>query len=189
MKPDAELVQAVLAGDRGQFAVLVERYQREIFNLAYRSTHHREDAEDITQETFLRAFRGLGLYDPARPLRTWLYTIAVNVCRDWARRRGSRPSTVELVESDGVRVAEAAPQPHEVAAQKETRLAVEAAVMQLEPDYRLPVILFYMRGVPQAEIAEIMGVPLSIVKNRLFRARRRLRTMLGDLLEEATVNE
>lgn len=96
---------------------------------------------------------------------------------------------MELVESDGVRVAEAAPQPHEVAAQNETRLAVEAAVMQLEPDYRLPVILFYMRGVPQAEIAEIMGLPVSVVKNRLYRARRRLREMLGDGLGEAAVHE
>lgn len=186
---DVELVKAVLAGERGQFAVLVERYQRDIFNLAYRSTHNRQDAEDIAQETFLRAFRALSTYDPARPLRTWLYAIAANICRDWARRRQSRPETVELMESDARLVPSKAPQPADVAARRETRRAVEEAVMKLEPDYRLPVVLFYMRGVPQAEIAEIMGLPVSVVKNRLYRARRRLREMLGDGLGEAAVHE
>src|SRR5690625_1049522 len=91
---DAELVAKVVAGERREFAVLVERYQRDIYNLAYRSTYNRHDAEDITQETFLRAFRSLAKYDTTRSLRTWLYTIAVNICRDWVRRQGSRPQAV-----------------------------------------------------------------------------------------------
>lgn len=187
---DVELVQAVLAGDRGRFAVIVERYQRDIYNLAYRSTYNRQDAEDITQETFLRALRGLASYDTTRPLRTWLYAIAANICRDWARRRGSRPDTVELLESDAVdEPAATSSQPQDVVAERETRAAVERAVMELPPDYRLPVVLFYMRGVPQAEIAEIMGVSLSVVKNRLFRARSRLKVMLGDALGEAANGE
>ena len=92
LKPDAELVQAVLAGDQRSLRSWSAVPTKSSVGI---SLHPPSGgAEDITQETFLRAFRGLGSYDPARPLRTWLYTIAVNVCRDWARRRGSRPSTV-----------------------------------------------------------------------------------------------
>ena len=178
---DVELVEAVLAGERQQFAVLVERYQRDIYNLAFRSTHNRQDAEDITQETFLRAFRSLAQYDTTRPWRTWLYAIAVNICRDWARRQGSRPETLQLTDSDSSSEPSAAAslQPQDIVTEQETRRAVEAAVMELAPDYRLPVVLFYMRGIPQAEIADIMGLPLSVVKNRLYRARRRLRKVLA----------
>lgn len=187
---DVELVPAVLAGDRGRFAVIVERYQRDIYNLAYRSTHNRQDAEDITQEAFLRAFRSLATYDATRSLRTWLYAVAVNICRDWARRRGSRPETVELLESDATaEPAAASAQPQHIVTERETREAIERAVMALPPDYRLPVVLFYMRGVSQAEIAEVMGVPLSVVKNRLYRARRRLKSTLGDALGEAAYGE
>lgn len=211
LRSDVELVQAVLAGDRAQFAALVERYQRDIFNLAYRSTHHRQDAEDITQETFLRAFRSLPSYDVSRPLRTWLYAIAVNVCRDWARRRTSRPQTLTLLDTDGPvegagvvsgaaaighdggsradgADANAAAQPEQLFLRREAQQLVESAVMALEPDYRLPVVLFYMRGVPQADIAEMMGVSLSVVKNRLFRARQRLRAVLSDVLGEAVID-
>lgn len=185
MASDVELVEAVLSGERRQFGLLVERYQRDIYNLAYRSTHNRQDAEDITQETFLKAFRGLASYDKTRSLRNWLYAIAANVCRDWARRRGSRPESVPLLESDAATsLAAGSPQPQDVVAEREMHEAIQAAIMELQPDYRLPVVLFYMRGVPQAEIADIMGLPLSVVKNRLFRARRRLRAVLGDVLGE-----
>lgn len=182
---DVELVEAVLSGERRRFGVLVERYQRDIFNLAYRSTHNPQDAEDITQETFLRAYRGLAGYDRTRSLRNWLYAIAVNLRRDWARVRGSRPESVPLMESDATAdLVAGSPQPPDVVAQREMHAAIQAAVMELAPEYRLPVVLFYIRGVPQAEIADIMGLPLSVVKNRLFRARRRLRAALGDVLGE-----
>lgn len=199
---DSELIAAVLAGETARFAVLVERYQRDIYNLAYRSTHHRQDAEDITQETFLRAYRSLGAYDAARPLRTWLYAIAVNVCRDWARRRASRPQVWSLLDADGSEEAGAGPastveegdgataedaygHPEAAALRRETQRLVEQAVMALEPEYRLLVVLHYFRGVSQGEAAEILGLPLSVVKNRLFRARRRLRDLLSPAMEEA----
>src|SRR5690625_2960401 len=155
---EAELVSAILSGDRERFAVLVERYQRDMYNLAYRSIGDRHDAEDIVQETFLRAFRSLRKYDSARSFRTWLYTIAVNVCRDRARRIDRRPRSTVLMEGDGAE--EPAPgvsQPHTMAIERERQQAVQQAITALNPEYRLPVILFYMRDLPQAEIAEIMG--------------------------------
>lgn len=187
---DVELVQAVLNGDRGQYARLVERYQRDIYNVAYRSTNNRHDAEDVAQETFLRAFRGLSEYDQTRSLRTWLYAIAVNVCRDRARRAGSRPQSVPLLESDGpAEPASGPPQPQDVVVKREMQDAVQNAVMALDPDHRLPVILFYMRGVSQADVADIMGVPLTVVKNRLYRARRRMREALTTVLHDENAGE
>lgn len=188
MATDVELVEAVLSGERQQFALLVERYQRDIYNVGYRSTNNRQDAQDVTQETFLRAFRSLARYDTGRSLRTWLYTIAVNVCRDWARTKERRPQAVALLDSDGSDPVSPDPnrsaQPQDVVIDREIQRTVQAAVMELDPDYRLLVILFYMRGLPQAEIADIMGLPLSVVKNRLYRARKRLRQTLGYALSE-----
>lgn len=187
---DGKLVRAVLSGDRERFAVIVERHQRDMYNLAYRSTGDRHDAEDIVQETFLRAFRSLSKYDTTRSLRTWLYAIAVNVCRDWARRRKSRPRGTALLEGAGaVDTVKGPLQPHEVAIERDRQRAVQRAVTALSPEYRLPLILFYMRGLPQAEIAEIMGVPISVVKNRLYRARRRMRATLGSILDDGDVRE
>lgn len=82
----------------------------------------------------------------------------------------------------------AAAQPEQLFLRREAQQLVESAVMALEPDYRLPVVLFYMRGVPQADIAEMMGGSLSVVKNRLFRARQRLRAVLSDVLGEAVID-
>lgn len=186
---DRELVQAVLRGDRRQFAGLVQRYQRDIYNLAYRSTHNRQDAEDITQEVFLRAFRSLARYDETRPFRSWLYAIAVNVCRDWARRQASRPREAPLEGSAGEEAGRSpelpadGPLPAEVAAARDMQRQVQAALMELDPEYRLLVILFYVRGMSQAEIAEVTGLPLTVVKNRLYRARQRLRAILAPAVE------
>lgn len=183
---DGELVQAILAGKRHHFATIVERYQRDIYNLAYRSTDNRHDAEDITQDTFLRAFRALSQYDARRSLRTWLYAIAANICRDRVRRRATRPQTVSLLpdeapsHSDDFLSKDA--RPDDVVVGREGEACVRRAVLGLPPDYRIPVILFYMRNLPQAEIAEIMGVPVTVVKNRLYRARRKLQSELGGVV-------
>src|SRR5690606_26035233 len=121
---------------------------------------------------------GLAQYDTSRSMRTWLYAIAVNCFRDFVRRQGSRPRGVPLTEQDFDYTSDA-PQPHDVMLSREEQQIVQFKVMELHPDYRMPVILYYMRGVPQSEIAEILGLPLSVVKNRLYRARKRLRTALG----------
>lgn len=193
---DGVLVGRVLAGDKQQFAALVERYQKDIYNLAYRSADDGQEAQDMAQETFLRAYRSLAQWDPERSFRAWLYAIAVNVVRDRARRVARRPRTVSFAKSDLAEATESAGPAREppgssiedVIIRRERDEAIQKAVADLDLDYRLPVILFYMRGVAQQEIAEIMGVPVTVVKNRLYRARRRLRETLRSLLDEPEVD-
>lgn len=183
---DAELVATVLNGNRNAFAPLVERYQTGIYNFTYRYTHNREDAADLAQETFLRAFRSLHRYNKKYQLRNWLYSIAANVCRDWSRKNGSRPATMAFAASPGIDssaepAGDSSDNPAEIVLTNENSKALADAISQLPDDYRACLILFHIEGISQAEICQILQLPLSVVKNRLYRARLRLRQMLGEV--------
>lgn len=177
----AEIVAAVLAGNRQAFAPLVEQHQTAIYNFVYRYTRSRADAEDLTQETFLRAFRHLHQYRGHLPFRNWLYGIAVHACRDWSRRRSVRPlpaaNLPEEIEKNFSSPADIDPSEQLHAA--ENRRQLEKAVQVLPDGYKTVFILFYIQEVSQAEIARALRLPLTVVKNRLYRARLMLRKSLA----------
>ena len=176
----AEMVAAVLAGNRQAFAPLVEQNQAVIYNFTYRYTRSRTDAEDLTQETFLRAFRHLHQYRCHLPFHNWLYGIAANVCRDWSRRCSVRPPTARRPEENGENpsaIADA--DPSDLMNNAENRRQLEEAVRALPDSYKTAFILFYIQEVSQAEIARALGLPLTVVKNRLYRARMMLRKSLA----------
>src|SRR5208283_3944551 len=95
---DAALVRLCLRGDAASVQALVERFQAEVYGLCVRILNHRHDAEDVTQEVFLRVFRSLRRWDPTRPLKPWIMSIAVNRCRTWLSRRSRRPECVPYLE-------------------------------------------------------------------------------------------
>lgn len=178
---DGRLVADVLAGDRSAFEPLVKRYQAAIYNFAYRYTHDREEAADLTQETFLRAFRHLHRYNSSLPMRNWLYAIASNICRDWTRRRKARPVTAPWPDNGEEPPRGAAMQddnPLDLLITAADVQALEAAIAELPDEYRVCFILFHLEGVSQADVAQILDLPLTVVKNRLYRARNRLRKRL-----------
>jgi RNA polymerase sigma-70 factor (ECF subfamily) len=163
---DAALVERVRSGDQSAMRSLVERFQGIVFGLCYRMLSQREDAEDIAQDVFLRTFRSLGGWDPARPLKPWILTIAANRCRTFLSTRSRQAPAVEFA-ADRV-AAPIDPDRNELA--EELQLGMET----LRDEYRLCVTLFYQQELGIAEIAEVLGCAQGTVKTWLHRARHQL---------------
>jgi len=169
--PDAALVLASRAGDRRAFEQLLARYERPVFNAAYRILHHRDDAADVTQTAFLRAYEHLDRYDPAQRFFSWLYRIAINEAMDVSGRRKPEPLLLEVVADPGE-----GPDGQAAGAQSDARL--QHALMALSVDQRALVVLKHVQDFSYEQIAVILDCPVKTVKSRLFTARRALRDRL-----------
>lgn len=160
---DTALVRRCLRGDAEAVRALVDRFQAEVYGLCVRLLNHRHDAEDVTQEVFLRIFRSLRKWDCTRPLRPWIMGIAVNRCRTWLAQRARRPELADYLHETA-----AAPPADDSA---ELVSEIQAALRQLRPDYRSVFVLFHEHGHPYEEIAEALGRPVGTIKTWLHRAR------------------
>jgi len=177
---DAELADRARRGDRDAFGVLVEKYQGPIYSYTLHFFRNATHAEDVTQETFLRAFRFLHTYDPARRFSTWLYTVARNLCIDWHRGRvRSEHADLESIHPRHLVAAQAHLNPLERLEDREDRERLLWAVRQLPEKYRTPIILCYMQGLPYQEISEIINISLNNTKIRIFRAKKMILKLLG----------
>ena len=182
-----ELVERTLKGDLGAFDELVGMYEKRIYNLALRLTRSGSDAEDATQEAFLRAFRGLRRFRRGSSFFTWLYRIAANCAITRVRSRARRASVeVALVSPDEGANPDPpdrhAETPPEAVAREERIRLVRAAIGSLIPDHRTVVVLRDMEGLSYEEIAGVLNESLSAVKSRLHRAREVLATKLSEVL-------
>jgi RNA polymerase sigma-70 factor, ECF subfamily len=179
---DPELVRRCLAGDEGAYRELVERYQRPVYSMALRMVRVREDAEDLTQETFVRMFRALDRYDPTRPFGAWLVTIAARLSIDQLRRR--RVKTVPLAWSEPgeeervIDVEDPGLRPEDEVAWREEERGAQALIGSLPEHYRIVVLLRHQQGLAYEEIAEALQLPLGTVKARIHRARALLKERL-----------
>ena len=177
-----EWVSAALEGDQAAFAELVYTYQDAVYNLCYRMLYDRGEAEDASQEAFLRAFMNLHRYDPSRSFKTWLLTIASNYCIDRIRRR--RMQWLSLDDPlPNLTLREDEPEPEDVTILREQSEAIQRMLGQLPPDYRAAVVLRYWYDYSYVEIADILDTTESAIKSRLFRARQ----MLADHIDPKTV--
>lgn len=180
---DLRLVERCQQGRLEYFGGLVERYQTRIYNMAYRMLGNREEAEDVTQETFINVYRALRTFKGER-FSPWIYKIASNLCLDQLRRR--RPPTVSLdapigPEGDMPReIADDTELPEDVALAGVLGLDVQRAIDSLPEKYRTVVVLRHIEDLSYEEIADVLGLPLGTVKTRLFRARESLRVLLRD---------
>lgn len=157
--------------------MIVESHSRLVFRLAFRMTGNEHDAEDVVQETFLRAYGAIGRYDPQAQVSTWLYAIASNCAIDLLRRRRRRP----LLELDGPGKSEPAgaePSPERHTLGRELRARLDAALGNLAAKERVAFSLRHFEDLSIREIAEAMGTPEGSVKNNIFRAVRKLRAAL-----------
>ena len=182
-----DLVARHLRGDRDAFAELVGLFSGRVFNLALRFTGDRAEAEDITQESFLRAYTALPRSRTELPFRPWLLQIAVNLCRDRARRRRPAPFSDlgragdepdEAPDSLVERLADPRPLPQEAAEAGEQMAELRQAVMDLPPAFRMIVTLRYNEGLTYEQIGQLLNMPPATVGTSLLRARRRLRAAL-----------
>jgi RNA polymerase sigma-70 factor, ECF subfamily len=179
---DEELVARSIGGDSESFNELVLRWERPIYALAYRTIGREEDARDVCQETFLRAFRALPGFRGQSKFSSWLYRIALNLCRDWIRRERRAPVVQPPEDVDVLELAAAA-EPSEsiedLVARKDLTRLVEQAMALLPEEQRTAIVLKEYHGLTFQEIAELVGCPLSTVKTRLYQGLTVLRRELA----------
>src|SRR5499433_3085659 len=178
---DEELVARSISGDADSFNELVLRWERPIYALAYRVIGREEDARDVCQETFLRAYRALGGFRGQAKFSSWLYRIALNLCRDWVRKERRAPVVQAPEDVDLLEMAAAA-EPSEsiedLVARKDLARSVERAMALLPEEQRTAIVLKEYHGLTFQEIADLLDCPLSTVKTRLYQGLTVLRRRL-----------
>lgn len=181
---DREIIKQVLSGDSDAFGLLVERYQNRIYSLALRITGNEDDACDMAQETFLRAWRSLSAFKFECAFSTWLFRLAHNICLDHLRAVKRRPAvSLTVADDDGEQAAQLdlpdpAPDPEQAALRAEEHAALARALSALPADYREILTLRAIDDLSYSEIAAILHLQEGTVKSRLSRARAQLRNKL-----------
>lgn len=172
-------IQQARNGDKRAFSRLVEAYQGPVFSLTYRMLGDAQEAEDAAQEAFLRAYSNLHRYDPNHKFSTWLFSIANHHCIDRLRKRRGAWLSIEgnpVLEN----LAGNSPHPERATLVKEQQDEVQRLLDELEPEYRMPLVLRYWEDCSYEEIAEIMDLTIPAVKSRLFRARQQVAKLYRD---------
>ena len=194
MASEEQLVRRAQQGDNGAFEELLLLHQKKVYNLCLRMSANQDDALDLSQEAFIKAWRSIGQYQFEASFSTWLFRLTSNVCIDFLRRKKRRQET-SLTESyddsdEGAELSlpDAQPLPEQQAITNETKLELAQAMAQLAPDHREILQLRVMEDLPYEQIADILGVRVGTVKSRLARARLSLRKILktGNYFEAAS---
>jgi RNA polymerase sigma-70 factor, ECF subfamily len=188
---DNDLVRRFRHGDMGAFEELFSRHQKRVYNIALRMLGDETEAADATQEIFVRAYQSIGKLSSDAAFVTWLKTMAMNLCRDLLRKRGTMRVTsldAPIATGDGkqmlAEIADFSGNPETLLGEKQMREVVTRAIDSLSPDYREVVTLFYVDGSDVAEVAKIVGSPVGTVKSRLSRARAELRRKLEHYVKD-----
>ncbi len=189
---DQEVVLLARGGQERAYRELVRRYERPIFSLLYRMVRDRELAEDLSQETFVKALNAIESYRPEYKFSSWLFKIANNAAIDHLRRReldtlsleGSPHAvTPDAMEATALQIGDRAENPLDIVEAKELGGEIEHAIAQLRPEYRACILLRHVDGRAYEEIAEMLDLPLGTVKTYIHRARNELRRSLAHLKE------
>ncbi len=189
-RTDQEIVALARGGEEPAYRELVRRYERPLFSLLYRMVRDRELAEDLAQETFVKALNAIESYRPEYKFSSWIFKIANNAAIDHLRRReldtlsleGSpHAETPEAIEATALQIGDRQESPLDEVEARELGGEIEAAIAKLRPEYRSCILLRHVEGRAYEEIAEILGLPLGTVKTYIHRARNELRRELEHL--------
>ncbi len=186
---DQAVVERVLSGDLDAYQILVDRYQDRVYSVVHNYVANPDDAIDITQETFIKAYNNLHSFNSSSAFYTWLYRIAINTAIDYLRKRRSRP--VESLDDEKYTEVGFEPvsddsdtDPEKMAVRREIRTALRNGISRLSHKLRGALVLHDIEGFSQEEVAEILGIPVGTVKSRVSRARLELRNMLRKQIGE-----
>lgn len=177
---DGELITGFIGGRADGFEELVRRYQRPITGYVFRMIGDYEASLDVTQEVFIKVYNSIEKYCPDYKFSTWLYRIAHNAAVDHLRRNSVTPQSLETENAEGsyeIQIVSRQSSPEQDRERSEWRTEIDAVVRCLPPAYRDLILLRHSRDLSYDEIAEVTGLPLGTVKNRLFRAREMMRAM------------
>jgi len=178
---EAELIADAQKGDREAFSVLVKRYERRVVGVALAVVHNQDDALELAQETFVRAFENLSKFESRSSFSTWLYRIAANLAIDFWRREG-RHSVLrgEDAENELAKLPSPTGDSFKTATRNELRERLDEALQQLTPEHRAVILLREVEGLSYDEISEVLQCPRGTIMSRLHYARTRLRGILKD---------
>lgn len=171
---DRALIQAFLAGHRDAFDVIVERHRKQVYQLCYRFLGNHEDASDLTQDVFVRAFKGLHSFKGDSQLGTWLYRVGVNVCLNRVALKRPKLETIEPEHH----VDQGRPDAHELVARGERAVVVRRAIAKLPPKQRATLVLRIYQEMSHEEIATVLGSSVGAVKANFFHALGNLKRLL-----------
>lgn len=176
---EAAVIQAVLDGDINAYELLVKEYEKNVYNLALRMVGNSEDAADMSQEAFIKAYNSLTSFRGDSKFSVWLYRIVSNVCLDYLRSRGRRQTVSLSTENDDgedveIDIADETQSPERLLDRRLTRDAVRRGLAALPPEHRQILLLREIQGLSYDEIADVLGIEAGTVKSRIFRARKKL---------------
>jgi RNA polymerase sigma-70 factor (ECF subfamily) len=188
---ELDLVKRCQAGDTEAFDELVTRYRTRIFGMIYNMVHSEQDAWDLAQDSFVKAWRSIKRFRGHSSFYTWIYRIVMNVTIDWLRKKQVKGAgaefddAVELKEIDPASrtVPKADALPFETMERSEIRARIEKAIAQLSPEHRAVILMKEIEEMQYHEIAEALGCSIGTVMSRLFYARKKLQTLLKDVYE------
>jgi len=188
---ELELVKRCQAGQTDAFDELVTRYRIRVFAMIYNMVHNEQDAWDLAQESFVKAWKSIKRFRRHSSFYTWIYRIVMNVTIDWLRKKQVKgvgaefDDSIQLQEVDPASrtLPKADPLPHERMQRSEIREKIDNAIKQLSPEHRAVILMKEIEGMQYHEIAETLGCSIGTVMSRLFYARKRLQNLLRDVYE------
>ena len=177
-------MQALQGGEDSALNELIERHRGPLFRFVYRYLQNETAAREVVQETFVRTYFKAKSFEPKSLVKTWIYAIALNLCRDEARRIGRRPQSISLDAPQGenrprIEVADTADRPDEQMRTHDRFAALQHAISQLPHNHRSAIVLFAIEGYSQKEIAEMLGTTPKTVELRVAHAKQKLRALLA----------
>jgi RNA polymerase sigma-70 factor (ECF subfamily) len=188
---ELDLVKQCQAGNTEAFDQLVTRYRTRVFAMIYNMVHNEQDAWDLAQDSFVKAWKSIGRFRGRSSFYTWIYRIVMNVTIDWLRKKQVKGAGAEF--NDAIQLKEiepasrtlpkADPLPHERMEQSEIRARIDNAIAQLSPEHRAVILMKEIEEMQYHEIAEALGCSIGTVMSRLFYARKKLQNLLKDVYE------
>ncbi len=189
--PDQDLVQLCQKGDAEAFDQLVGRYRTRVFGMIYNMVRNEQDAWDLAQDSFVKAWKSIGRFRAQSSFYTWIYRIVMNVTIDWLRKKQVKGAGMEF--DDSVQLKEIDPAsktvpkadalPYEHMQRTEIRAQIDNAIAQLSPEHRAVILMKETEGMQYHEISETLGCSIGTVMSRLFYARKKLQILLKDVYE------
>ena len=185
---DQALVERVQKGDKQAFDVLVLKYQNKIIQLVYRYVHDSDEAQDVAQEAFIKAYKAIGRFRGESAFYTWIYRIAINTAKNYLVASGRRPPRTDIDAQDAELYEGAAglkeyATPERMLMKDEIQQAIASAIDELPDDLRTAITLRELEGLSYEEIAQTMECPIGTVRSRIFRARDAIDSKLRPLLD------